>query len=126
MLQIITTEKCVHDNWYNFGYQLRISVGVLNEIENTCSTSAQCTRRVILHWRSKNKKESWKVLATALVKVDLPDIAHKLKDRFDPKVSPKVNNLPKRNSEYCEFCDSFHRSIHDVPGSYFIYLSCNI
>lgn len=112
MLQIITTEKCVYDMWFIFGYHIGISVPVLNGIEAHCTTSVQCTRQAILHWRTKNKTASWKPLAEALVKVGLPDVAHKLRDRF----VPNKEKSPRKTGQYCSLCKKNHFTIHDVPG----------
>ncbi|XP_019854352.1 PREDICTED: uncharacterized protein LOC109583441 [Amphimedon queenslandica] len=112
MLQIITIEKCVNDIWFNFGYHIGISVPVLNGIEAHCTTSDQCTRQVIFHWRSKNKTASWKPLAEALVKAGLPDVAHKLRDRF---VLSKAEASSRETGRYCSLCKKIHFTIYDVP-----------
>ena len=111
ILQIIASEDYLKEKWYTFGFYLNLDTGLLNEIETTCTSTIQCTRKVILYWRGKNKTEActsgyatWEPLTVALVKIGLPDLAHKIKDHF--KSPPPESTSLK--GVYCSLCIDYH------------------
>ncbi|XP_019854570.1 PREDICTED: uncharacterized protein LOC109583595 isoform X2 [Amphimedon queenslandica] len=131
ILHIITSENYLNNNWYAFGYYLKLDTGLLNEIETLCTSTIQCTRRTILHWRNKNKTGlnipgyiSWEPLAIALVKVGFPNLAHKIKDHFQAPPEPEFDpcfTTQGYNGIYCSLCDDYHLNFEElkqhVPSS---------
>ena len=111
IILIITSENFLKEKWYVFGYHLKLETDLLNEIETTCTNTNQCTRRVILYWRGKNKSESgtdgyasWEPVATALTNVGLSNLALKIKRHFNPPLEPEATN----QGVYCSLCGMYH------------------
>ena len=96
------------DKWYNFGYCLKLTVGLLNEIDVSSTSNIQRTRKVILYWRSVNKTESYEPLAAALAKVKLSWLAHRLQDHFSPKHESPTG-------VYCSLCEEYHLKLENTP-----------
>ena len=126
ILHIIASEDYLKEKWYTFGYNLNLDTGLLNEIETSCTSTIQCTRKVILYWRGKNKTESctsgyatWEPLAVVLVKIGLPDLAHRIKNHFkSPPPEPQLEaSLSSSTSNYkgvyCKLCDKIHLNFDD-------------
>ena len=108
MLHVITMNDYLKDKWYNFGYHLKLNIGKLNEIEMSSTSTIQCTRKVVLHWRSVNKTKSYEPLAAALAKVDLSWLAHRLQDYFSTKHESPTG-------VYCSLCKIYHPELENTP-----------
>ena len=115
-LRIIATGGNLKEKWFDFGYNLDLTISQLNKIESISTSPVQCTRRVILHWRNVNRSETWEPLAKALAKIDLHDLAHKLKDHFDPPSEPEpVATLAECwKGIYCRLCDEYHLKFDNI------------
>lgn len=108
MLHVITMNDYLKDKWYIFGYHLKLNTGELNEIEMSSTSTIQCTRKVVLHWRSANKTKSYEPLAAALAKVDLSWLAHRLQDYFSTKHESPTG-------VYCSLCKIYHLELENTP-----------
>ena len=122
VLNVISSKDVLQKKWFNFGINLGLTIGQLDEIELTCSEPLRCTR-VLLHWRVNNFTASWQPIADALVKIGLSDLAHKVCDHFTPPSASAVEPLEESapNGVYCKLCDQYHlvdHSINDVPSKY--------
>ncbi|XP_019854350.1 PREDICTED: uncharacterized protein LOC109583440 isoform X2 [Amphimedon queenslandica] len=111
-LYIVTSEGDLGKKWFYFGSRLGLTYGQLRNIELLTSTDfTQCTREVIIHWRDQNRSESWKPLAVALAKIGFKDLAHKVKNHFNP---PSVLESEPEDKEddykgvYCNLCEEYH------------------
>ena len=66
VIDMILAEPLVKDKWFQFGYELGISVNDLSTFECHLQDYIQCTREVIIFWRKKNISETWIPVAQAL------------------------------------------------------------
>uniref|UniRef100_A0A1X7UV74 Death domain-containing protein n=1 Tax=Amphimedon queenslandica TaxID=400682 RepID=A0A1X7UV74_AMPQE len=116
-LCIIASEKDIREKWFEFGYKLNLTVGQLEEIEQTSVDPIQRTRKVVIHWRDQNRSESWEPFAAALAKIGFKDLAHKVKDHFDSP--PALESEPEVNKDhykgvYCNLCKEYHLKPEDI------------
>ena len=94
------------EKWFNFGYELGLTVGQLEDIEMRYHDPLQCTRKVLLQWRVKNKSASWEPLNEALHKIGLTELANDVEYHFTPQVKPQT---PVNVDDiYCSLCDKYH------------------
>ena len=71
VIATISAEPLVKDKWFNFGYNLYISVNQLSTIECRLQNYTQYTREVVILWRKKNMSETWIPVAQALHSAEL-------------------------------------------------------
>ena len=71
VIDTILAEPLVKDKWFNFGYNLYISVNQLSTIECRLQNYTQYTREVVILWRKKNMSETWIPVAQALHSAEL-------------------------------------------------------
>ena len=106
ILNIITNDKLLSEKWFNFGFQLGLTVGLLEDIEMRYHDPLQCTRKVLLQWRVKNKSASWEPLTEALYKIGLTELANNVEHQFTPQEKPQTP--VEVDGIYCSLCDKYH------------------
>ena len=62
ILNIITNEDYLKGKWFNFGYELGLTIGQLDNIETKYQNPLQCTRKVVLQLRVKKRSALWEPL----------------------------------------------------------------
>ena len=82
VIYMILGEPLVKDKWFQFGYELGISVNDLSTFECRLQDYIQCTREVIIFWRKKNMSETWIPVAQALHLSDLHSSEKQIIQRF--------------------------------------------
>ena len=103
ILNIITSEDYLKGKWFNFGYELGLTVGQLNNIEMRYQDHLQCTRKVLLQWRVNNRSASWEPLTEALHKIGLTELAVNVEHHFTvPQTQEELEGI------YCSFCNEYH------------------
>ena len=89
--------------WFNFGYELGLTVGQLDNIEMRYHDTLQCTRKVLLQWRVNNRNASWEPLIEALNKIGLTELGVDVEHHFTvPQKSKELEGI------YCSFCNGDH------------------
>ena len=125
-MNVVVSEDHLKDKWFNFGYELGLTVDQLESIESVCTTTIQCTRRVLCQWRISNPTMSWEPVAKSLAKTGLSELAHKLQDRVSQQDNDKKIHTHDKmpNGIYCSICDAYHlanvteHSVNDVPSKF--------
>ena len=106
ILNIITNDNHLKEKWFNFGYELGLTVGQLEDIEMRYHDPLQCTRKVLIQWRVKNRSASWEPLNEALRKIGLTELANDVEYQFTvqekPQTPVEVENI------YCSLCSDYH------------------
>ena len=85
VIGIILDEPHVKDKWFQFGYELGISVNDLSTFECRLQDYIQCTREVIIFWRKKNMSETWIPVAQALHFAGLHSLEQQIIQHFATK-----------------------------------------
>ena len=93
------------EKWFDFGYELGLTVGQLDDIEMRYHDPLQCTRKVLLQWRVKNKSASWEPLTEALHKIGLTEVAVDVKHHFTTQENTQT---PVVDGIYCSMCNKYH------------------
>ncbi|XP_019859584.1 PREDICTED: uncharacterized protein LOC109587802 [Amphimedon queenslandica] len=122
-LRIIASEGDLQEKWFDLGYVLGFTIGQLHDIELTSIDPIQRTRKVLIHWRSENRSESWEPLAAALAKIGFEDLAHRVKNHFESHSTPEPGPEDKEDHYkgiYCKLCDKYHLNFegiqHKIPN----------
>ena len=106
ILKILTSNDRLKEKWFNFGFELGLTVDQLRDIERKYYDPLQCTREVLLQWRVNNKSASWEPLTTALHQIGLTEVAvdveHLLTAHEKPQTPVEVDGI------YCSLCDKYH------------------
>ncbi|XP_019862576.1 PREDICTED: uncharacterized protein LOC109591248 [Amphimedon queenslandica] len=116
-LFIVASEGDLGKKWFDFGSRLGLTYGQLQDIELTGIDFTRCTRKVIIQWRDQNRSESWEPLAVALVEIGFEDLAHKVKDKFNPPSVLKSKPEDKEDDYkgvYCNLCKKYHLKPEDI------------
>ena len=128
ILKVLTSEDHLKEKWFNFGYELGLTVGRLDDIETRYHDPLQRTRKVLLQWRVNNLTASWEAIAEALSNIDLIDLTVHVKHSFaDP---PEPQSLEEIDGVYCQLCDMYYYVLithhDDIPGKLFIHIYLSI
>jgi len=78
-------KKQISSNWYNLGIELLDDecCDQLNTIKKDNPNDIDmCCSRMFQLWRRKSEKPSWKIFIRALRKVEMDDLARKIKSLF--------------------------------------------
>ena len=106
ILHVIANKDHLEEKWFNFGYELGLSVGQLNDIDTKyCSQFLKCTREVLLQWRVNNLNETLDPLVDALCKIGLIDMAVHIKYHF---INPEQQSLEELYDVYHSRYDKYH------------------
>ena len=92
--------------WFNFGYELGLTVGQLDDIEIRYRDPLQCTRKVLLQWRVNNRSASWEPITKALYKIGLTELADDVEHHFTVLQTPE-----EFEGVYCSLCNEYHHKI---------------
>ena len=92
--------------WFNFGYELGLTVGQLDDIEMRYRDPLQCTRKVLLQWRVNNRSASWEPLTEAFHKIGLNELAVDIEHQFTISQTPE-----EFEGVYCSLCNEYHHKI---------------
>ena len=115
ILHVITNKVHLEEKWFNFGYELGLTVSQLYDIEtNYCSQSLRCTREVLLLWRENNLKEPLDPLVDALCKVGLINMAVYIKYHF---INPEQQSQEELHRVYHHLYDKYLVSSKTVSSS---------
>ena len=107
ILHVITNKDNLEEKWFNFGYELGLPVGQLNDIEtNYCSQCLKCAREVLLLWRVNNLNESLDTVVNALCKIGLIDMAVHIKYHFINQ--PEQQSQEELHDVYHHLYDKYH------------------
>ena len=106
ILNIITSKGHLNEKWFDFGYELGLTVGQLDDIEMRYHDPLQRTRKVLLQWRVKNKSASWEPLTKALCKIGLTEVAVDVEHHFVTQEKPEIP--VEVDGIYCSICDKCH------------------
>ena len=106
ILNIITSDNHLSEKWFNFGFQLGLTVGQLEDIEIRYHDPLQRTRKVLFQWRVKNKSASWEPLTEALCKICLTELANDVEYHFTAQEKPQIP--VEVDGIYCSLCDKYH------------------
>ena len=93
------------EKWFNFGYELGLTVGQLHHIEQRYCDSLRFTREVLLQWRVNNCKEPLDPLVDALCKIGLIDMAVHIKYHF---INPEQQSQEELHRVYHHLYDKYH------------------
>ena len=106
ILNIITSKGYLSEKWFGFGFELGLTVGQLDDIEMRYHDPLQCTRKVLLQWRVKNKSASWEPLTEALRKIGLTELANDVEYHFTAQ--EKSQTSVEVDDIYCSLCKKYH------------------
>ena len=95
ILNIITNENYLREKWFNFGYELGLTVFELGDIEIRYRDPLRCTRKVLLQWRLHNKGASCEPITKALREVGLTDLAEDVQLNSVILQNPQISGLCK-------------------------------
>ena len=106
ILHIITNKDHLKEKWFNFGYELGLTVNQLHNIEIIYRNQyLKCTREALLLWRENNLNESLDSLVDALCKIGLIDMAVHFKYHF---INPEQQSLEELYDVYHSRYDKYH------------------
>ena len=100
----------IDDRWFEFGLKLGLKVGDLHDIEMKFSGSLECSREVMLLWRSRNISATCEPIVTALDAIGRTNLADHIKNCFSstqqqPQAQSSINI--REPVLYREFSGSF-------------------
>ena len=99
-LLICCNDEQLNKNWFNFGYQLGLTVDQLYKIQPNFDEALYYVG-VLQYWRAiNNTTESWQPIADAFVKIGLSDLGQKVRDHFTPPSVSAVNSINDVPSKY--------------------------
>ena len=98
-----SAQRFTGNKWFSFGYNLGLKVQQLHKIEDRYHhykpPEPQYIREVVFLWRKHNKTASWKPVADALRRIELPTIADKLEDQFKTAPTEVPSKIARRYIE---------------------------
>ena len=105
ILHVIIKENHLKEKWFQFGYELDLTVDQLHDIETKYHESLRCTREVLYLWRVNNSKEPLDPLVNALCKIGLIDMAVHIKYHF---INPEQQSQEELYRVYHHLYDKYH------------------
>ena len=79
---MVLAEPLVKDKWFQFGFELHISINQLSTFECHLQDYTRCIREVIIFWRKKNMTETWIPVAQALHNIGLHSLEQQIISHF--------------------------------------------
>lgn len=58
--------QSIRANWYNFGLQLKVNIGILDGIADQYSNPLDCLHETLKHWLKTSSNCTWKCIVNAL------------------------------------------------------------
>ena len=102
-IQLLTLEIPSLRYWARFGCLLGLPYEVVDAIQADCSTTTDCTLRVLSEWLNRTPHASWSEVAKCLRDIGQRTVAQCIERKYVPLLSKRA-------------CDSQNGQAQDVPG----------